>query len=52
MQALSPAVRALVDRNNIDAAKIVPTGPGGRLLKGSVCIESLCVVVVVVILVL
>ena len=33
-QALSPAVRALVDRNHLDTSKIVPTGPKGRLLKG------------------
>ena len=41
-------MRALVDRNNIDAVKIIPTGPGGRLLKGSVHIEALHVVTVVV----
>eukprot|EP00058_Branchiostoma_floridae_P022744 XP_002608234.1 hypothetical protein BRAFLDRAFT_59834 [Branchiostoma floridae] len=32
---LSPAVRYLVDSNGLDAATIVPTGPHGRLLKGS-----------------
>ena len=31
---LSPAVRALIDKNHLDPSKITPTGPGGRILKG------------------
>ena len=33
---LSPAVRRLVDENNLDAAKIAGTGKDGRLTKGDV----------------
>ncbi len=34
--ALSPAVRKLVEENNLDAAAIPATGPKGRLTKGDV----------------
>jgi len=34
--ALSPAVRKLVEENNLDAATIPATGPKGRLTKGDV----------------
>jgi 2-oxoglutarate dehydrogenase E2 component (dihydrolipoamide succinyltransferase) len=34
--ALSPAVRKLVDENNLDPAQIKGTGPKGRLVKGDV----------------
>ena len=34
--ALSPAVRKLVEENNLDAASIPATGKDGRLLKGDV----------------
>jgi len=33
---LSPAVRRMVEENNLDAKKITPTGPGGRLTKEDV----------------
>jgi len=36
LPVLSPAVRALVDKNQLDPSKITPTGPGGRILKGLV----------------
>ncbi len=35
-QTLSPAVRKLVDENNLDAASIAGTGKDGRILKGDV----------------
>lgn len=35
-QALSPAVRKLVEENNLDAAAIPATGKDGRLMKGDV----------------
>ncbi len=35
-QKLSPAVRKMVDDNNIDASKIEGTGKGGRLIKEDV----------------
>lgn len=34
--ALSPAVRKLIEDNNLDAAAITPTGPKGQLTKGDV----------------
>ncbi|NKB56162.1 MAG: 2-oxoglutarate dehydrogenase complex dihydrolipoyllysine-residue succinyltransferase [Alphaproteobacteria bacterium] len=34
--ALSPAVRKLVEENNLDPAQITGTGPKGRLVKGDV----------------
>ena len=34
--ALMPAVRRLLEENNIDAAKVKGTGPGGRILKEDV----------------
>jgi 2-oxoglutarate dehydrogenase E2 component (dihydrolipoamide succinyltransferase) len=33
---LSPAVRRMIDEHKLDAAKIKPTGPGGRLTKEDV----------------
>ena len=36
MKTLSPAVRKLVEDNNLDPARIRPTGKDGRLLKGDV----------------
>lgn len=35
-EALSPAVRKLVDDHGLDAASIAGSGPGGRLTKGDV----------------
>lgn len=34
--ALSPAVRKMIDENNLDAAKIAATGKGGRITKEDV----------------
>jgi 2-oxoglutarate dehydrogenase E2 component (dihydrolipoamide succinyltransferase) len=34
--ALSPAVRKMIDENNLDAAKITATGKGGRITKEDV----------------
>ena len=36
VKTLSPAVRKLVEDNNLDPAKIKPTGKDGRLVKGDV----------------
>ena len=36
VKTLSPAVRKLVEDNNLDPARIRPTGKDGRLLKGDV----------------
>ncbi|WP_323797766.1 2-oxoglutarate dehydrogenase complex dihydrolipoyllysine-residue succinyltransferase [Nisaea sp.] len=36
LKTLSPAVRKLVEDNNLDPAKIKPTGKDGRLVKGDV----------------
>lgn len=33
---LRPSVRRLVDENNLDAAAIAPTGPGGKIIKEDV----------------
>ncbi len=35
-ETLSPAVRRIVDENNLDPAKISGTGPGGRITKADV----------------
>src|SRR4051812_38840831 len=35
-EKLSPAVRRMVDENQLDPAEIAPTGPGGRITKGDV----------------
>ena len=35
-ETLSPAVRKILDENNLDPAQIVGTGKDGRLLKGDV----------------
>ncbi|HJN26142.1 MAG TPA: 2-oxoglutarate dehydrogenase complex dihydrolipoyllysine-residue succinyltransferase [Rhodospirillales bacterium] len=35
-QTLSPAVRKLIEKNNLDAMSIPATGKGGRLVKGDV----------------
>ncbi|WP_193185383.1 2-oxoglutarate dehydrogenase complex dihydrolipoyllysine-residue succinyltransferase [Nisaea sediminum] len=36
VKTLSPAVRKLIEDNNLDPAKIKPTGKDGRLVKGDV----------------
>ncbi len=36
VEALSPAVRKLIDDNKLDASQITGTGPKGRLVKGDV----------------
>ena len=35
-KTLSPAVRKILDENNLDPTQIVGTGKDGRLLKGDV----------------